>query len=55
VTSRTDASAQEGISDPEQIRGLHRIISALAEQDDVPDEWWASAGLSRNLRREEST
>jgi hypothetical protein len=32
--------------------GTQRIISRLAGREDIPDEWWASAGLSRILRRE---
>jgi hypothetical protein len=36
----------------DNLDGMHDIISGLAQQDHIPDEWWASAGLSRNLRRE---
>jgi len=54
VTSR---AARNGGSpeDTEHLGGMHRIISRLAERDEIPDEWWASAGLSRNLRREPTT
>lgn len=38
--------------DTPSLGGMHRIISALAARDDIPDDWWAGAGLSRNLRRE---
>lgn len=38
--------------DIEHLGGMHRIISRLAEREDIPDEWWAGAGLSRNFRRE---
>jgi len=41
-------------TDTEHWEGMHRIISRLTERDDIPDSWWASAGLSRNLRREPS-
>lgn len=41
--------------DPEHLSGMHRIISRLAERDEIPDEWWAGAGLSRNVRREPSS
>jgi len=34
-------------SDTEHLGGMHRIISRLAERDDIPDEWWAGAGLRR--------
>ncbi|KAL3424480.1 hypothetical protein PVAG01_03761 [Phlyctema vagabunda] len=37
--------------DPELV-DMQRIISRLAEQTEIPDEWWAGAGLSRNVRRE---
>lgn len=36
----------------EGIHGLQQIIAGLSERDDVPDEWWASAGVSRNMRRD---
>ncbi|RFU27931.1 hypothetical protein B7463_g8416, partial [Scytalidium lignicola] len=38
--------------DTPSLGGMQRIISALAARDDIPDDWWAGAGLSRNLRRE---
>ncbi|EAA32186.1 hypothetical protein GE21DRAFT_7766 [Neurospora crassa] len=31
--------------------GLQRIVRNLATREDVPDEWWAEAGLSRMLSR----
>lgn len=53
VTSRADRAARnDGAGDTEHLGGMHRIISRLAERDEIPDSWWASAGLSRNLRRE---
>jgi hypothetical protein len=53
----TDARAGHGVrrGSIEEIDGLggtQRIISRLAGREDIPDEWWASAGLSRILRRE---
>lgn len=42
-------------ADPEHLDGMHHIISRLAERDEIPETWWASAGLSRNLRREPSS
>jgi hypothetical protein len=48
VTARADRVAQSsGTGDTEQLGGMHRIISRLAERDDIPDEWWAGAGLRR--------
>lgn len=52
VTSRADRAARNGSTDTEHLGGMLRIISRLAERDEIPDEWWASAGLSRNIRRE---
>ncbi|KUJ11996.1 uncharacterized protein LY89DRAFT_738622 [Mollisia scopiformis] len=55
VTSRADRAARNGGTDTEHLGGMHRIISRLASRDEIPEEWWASAGLSRNLRREPTT
>ncbi len=35
------------------IGGMQRIVRNLARREDIPDEWWAEAGLSRTLSREE--
>lgn len=37
------------ISDLQQV---HRILDHLVRRDDIPDEWWATAGLSRTIRQE---
>lgn len=34
--------------------GLQQVIASLTERDDIPESWWASAGLSRNTPREPS-
>jgi len=34
------------------IGGMQRIVRNLARREDIPDEWWADAGLSRTLSRE---
>jgi hypothetical protein len=48
VTARADRVAQGGgARDTEHLGGMHRIISRLAEREDIPDEWWAGAGLRR--------
>ncbi|KAK4242531.1 hypothetical protein C8A03DRAFT_11256, partial [Achaetomium macrosporum] len=36
------------------IGGMQRIVRNLARREDIPDEWWAEAGLSRTLSREAS-
>ncbi|KAK3360027.1 hypothetical protein B0T25DRAFT_534553 [Lasiosphaeria hispida] len=40
---------------PGGIGGMQRIVSNLARREDIPDEWWAEAGLSRTLSREASS
>jgi len=44
----TDAERLEWLS------GMHRIVRALASRVDIPDEWWAQAGLSRSMSWEDS-
>ncbi|KAI1826036.1 hypothetical protein F4861DRAFT_498826 [Xylaria intraflava] len=42
-------------SDPDRfLSGMHRIVRALASRTDIPDEWWAQAGLSRSMSWDES-
>lgn len=31
---------------------MQRIVRNLARREDIPDEWWAEAGLSRSLQHE---
>lgn len=38
----------------EGMGGWQRIVRSLADREDIPDEWWAEAGLSRNLAGERS-
>lgn len=55
ITARASRIARRRVGrDPEHLGGMHWIISRLAERDEVPDEWWAEAGL-RNIRREASS
>ncbi|CAK7230622.1 hypothetical protein SBRCBS47491_007647 [Sporothrix bragantina] len=37
------------------IGGMQHIVRSLARREDIPDEWWAEAGLSRTLAREASS
>lgn len=55
VNPRPYESRPQVPGDTEDLGGMHRIISRLAERDEIPEEWWASAGLSRNLRPERTT
>ncbi|PNY27546.1 Uncharacterized protein TCAP_02538 [Tolypocladium capitatum] len=34
---------------------MQRIVRSLARREDIPDEWWAEAGLSRTLPQDETT
>ncbi|KAG6353593.1 hypothetical protein INS49_005555 [Diaporthe citri] len=36
------------------VESMQRIVRNLARREDIPDEWWAEAGLSRTLGREGS-
>ncbi|KAI1418386.1 hypothetical protein F5Y13DRAFT_149072 [Hypoxylon sp. FL1857] len=40
--------------DPEWLPGMHHIIRRLAARQDIPDEWWQQAGLSRSMSWESS-
>lgn len=31
---------------------LHDTLNLLSRRDDIPDEWWATAGLTRIINRE---
>ncbi|KAI8957068.1 hypothetical protein F5Y11DRAFT_340904, partial [Daldinia sp. FL1419] len=46
-----DTQPSTGISpdDPEWLSGMHRIVSGLASREDIPEEWWQQAGLSRSM------
>jgi hypothetical protein len=50
VTARADRAARQDTD----LGGMHRIISRLVRRNEIPDGWWSSAGLSRNLRQEPS-
>ena len=30
---------------------MHVILDRLARREDIPDDWWAAAGLARTLDR----
>lgn len=53
VARRADRVARHsGYNDGDALGGMQRIVSRLARREDIPDEWWAEAGLSRTLPRE---
>jgi hypothetical protein len=37
----------------EEWLGMQRIVRSLAAREDIPDEWWAEAGLNRTLPQDE--
>lgn len=39
----------DDITSDVELAGMRSIISRLAERDDIPNSWWASAGLSRRI------
>ncbi|KAF7545807.1 hypothetical protein G7046_g9469 [Stylonectria norvegica] len=44
TTSANNTSLEE-----EEWTGMQRIVRSLARREDIPDEWWTEAGLSRML------
>jgi hypothetical protein len=32
---------------------MQRFIERMARREDIPDEWWAAAGLARTIRENE--
>lgn len=44
IASLTDSLGPE-------FQQVHSILDRLARRDDIPDEWWETAGLSRIIRR----
>lgn len=48
------ATQDDGSDRSEWLSGMHRIVRGLASRQDIPDEWWAEAGLSRSMRYEDS-
>lgn len=49
----SDTSPSEMAEDPEWLEGMHHIVRGLASRQDIPDEWWAQAGLTRSMSWEE--
>lgn len=43
-------SLQNPSTDPD-FQQMHAILDRLARREDIPDDWWAAAGLSRTLSR----
>lgn len=49
--SYADALADDDDSNDrlDWLSDMHRIVRGLASRQDIPDEWWAGAGLSRAI------
>jgi len=53
VAARADRVARHsGMAESDSLGGMQRIIRRLTRRQDIPDEWWAEAGLSRTIPRE---
>ncbi|KAJ5811056.1 hypothetical protein N7447_010572 [Penicillium robsamsonii] len=54
VLAISDGRHQSSLSDRHQNDDLHHmqvILDRLARREDIPDDWWAAAGLARTLDR----
>jgi hypothetical protein len=49
---QTSTARNNGVSAVEELTDMRRIVRSLADREDIPDELWAEAGLSRTLHRE---
>ncbi|KAK1995742.1 hypothetical protein LX36DRAFT_682856 [Colletotrichum falcatum] len=45
-------SSRNHTSNDNTLHGMQMIVRNLARREDIPDEWWAGAGLSRTLPEE---
>lgn len=58
ISASTNPESSSGTANgagEEDWSGMQRIVRSLARREDIPDEWWAEAGLSRTLSREETS
>jgi hypothetical protein len=46
---REGSESQNVSGGEEDLSGMQRIISNLTWRQDIPDEWWAEAGLRRTF------
>lgn len=52
VVARSQSQSHREDDDSLSVESMQRIVRNLARREDIPDEWWAEAGLSRSLPRE---
>lgn len=55
LTNQESSTTTANGAGEEDWSGMQRIVRSLARREDIPDEWWAEAGLSRTLSREETS
>ena len=48
-------TASNAVSGEEELTGMQSIVSHLARRVDIPEDWWAQAGLSRTLSNAHSS
>ncbi|ERF70628.1 hypothetical protein EPUS_02494 [Endocarpon pusillum Z07020] len=48
---QTQTGTRDTTAEPENdLESMHRLIQRIARREDIPSEWWASAGLARTIR-----
>lgn len=52
VVAHSQSQSHREDDDLLSVESMQRIVRNLARREDIPDEWWAEAGLSRSLPRE---
>ncbi len=55
LTNQESSTTPANGAGEEEWSGMQRIVRSLARREDIPDEWWAEAGLSRTLSRDETS
>ncbi|KAI9811646.1 MAG: hypothetical protein M1827_005395 [Pycnora praestabilis] len=48
---RHNRNAEERAERDQEFQQMHAILDRLARREEIPDEWWAAAGLSRDPER----
>lgn len=48
---QTQTGTRDTTAEPENdLESMHRLVQRIARREDIPSEWWASAGLARTIR-----
>ena len=49
--TQMEMETRDTTAEPENdLESMHRLIQRIARREDIPSEWWASAGLARTIR-----